>query len=161
MPTPPCLDLPSQRVSWRCKFYITEFTFLLGYPILCNYCKQLPMQTFLIVYLLKQCLIVSSLRIQLEGWGVKIPLPYGNQCLQNHIHELIALSSVNLTGKIEMKGTEVPNPRRSSACDCTCVLTRIDHCLVTLSCLPCACLCKVCSRISDALSQALCNLSLA
>ena len=26
------------------------------------------------------------------------------------------------TGKI--KGTEVPNPRRSSACDCTCVLTR-------------------------------------
>ena len=29
-----------------------------------------------------------------------------------------------------MKGTEVPNPRRSSACDCTCVLTRIDHCLV-------------------------------
>ena len=49
----------------------------------------------------------------------------------------------------------------SSACDCTCVLTRIDHCLVTLSCLPCACLCKVCSRISDTLSQALCNLSLA
>ena len=29
-----------------------------------------------------------------------------------------------------MKGTEVPNPRRSSACDCTCVLTRIDHCLM-------------------------------
>ena len=29
-----------------------------------------------------------------------------------------------------MKGTEVPNPRCSSACDCTCVLTRIDHCLV-------------------------------
>ena len=29
-----------------------------------------------------------------------------------------------------MKGTEVPNPRHSSACDCTCVLTRIDHCLV-------------------------------
>ena len=57
-----------------------------------------------------------------------------------------------------MKGTEVSNPRRSSACDCTCVLTRTDHCLVTLSC---ACLCKVHSRISDALSQALCNLSLA
>ena len=37
-----------------------------------------------------------------------------------------------------MKGTEVPNPRRSSACDSTCVLTRIDHCLVTLSGLPCA-----------------------
>ena len=39
-----------------------------------------------------------------------------------------------------------------------------EHCLVTLSCLPCAlfrsCPCKVCSRVSDALSQALCNLSL-
>ena len=62
----------------------------------------------------------------------------------------------------------MPNPRRSSACDCTCVLTRIDHCLVTLSCLPCTfCfvpayrVCKVRSRISDALSQAFCNLSLA
>ena len=32
-----------------------------------------------------------------------------------------------------MKGTEVPNPRRSSACDCTCVLTRIDHCLMNNS----------------------------
>ena len=41
------------------------------------------------------------------------------------------------------------------------VLTRIDHCLMTLSCLPCACLCKVHSLISDTLSQALCNLSLA
>ena len=61
-----------------------------------------------------------------------------------------------------MKGTEVPNPRRSSACDCW---LEIDHCLVTLSCLPyalfCSCPCKVCSRVSDALSQALCNLSLA
>ena len=28
----------------------------------------------------------------------------------------------------------MPNPRRSSACDCTCVLTRTDHCLVTPSC---------------------------
>ena len=26
-----------------------------------------------------------------------------------------------------MKGTEVPNPRRSSACDCTCVLTRLSR----------------------------------
>ena len=64
-----------------------------------------------------------------------------------------------------MKGTEVPNPQRSSACDCTCVLTRIDHYLVTLSRLPyalfCSCLYKVRSRISDALSQALFNLSLA
>ena len=66
-----------------------------------------------------------------------------------------------------MKGTIVPNPRRSSACDCTCVLTRIDHCLVTLSCLPCAfCfvpaywgpVCKVRSRIPDAFSQALVQL---
>ena len=31
-----------------------------------------------------------------------------------------------------MKGTEVPNPRRSSGCDCTYVLTRINHCLITL-----------------------------
>ena len=30
----------------------------------------------------------------------------------------------------------MPNPQRSSACDCTCVLTRIDHCFVTLSSLP-------------------------
>ena len=40
----------------------------------------------------------------------------------------------------------------------------IDHCLVTLSCLPflfCFCQCKVHSRVSDALWQALCNLSLA
>ena len=29
-----------------------------------------------------------------------------------------------------MKGTEVPNPQRSSACDSTCVSTRIDHYLV-------------------------------
>ena len=58
----------------------------------------------------------------------------------------------------------MPNPRRSSACDCTCVLTRIDHCLVTLSCLPCAfCFVPAYAKfvISDALSQALCNLSLA
>ena len=27
----------------------------------------------------------------------------------------------------------MPNPRRSSACDCTCVLTRIDHCLMNNS----------------------------
>ena len=51
-----------------------------------------------------------------------------------------------------MKGTEVPNPWRRSACDCTCVLTRTDHCthcsvpayeqfaprFQTLTCLPCA-----------------------
>ena len=27
----------------------------------------------------------------------------------------------------------MPNPRCSSACDCTCVLTRMDHCLVNNS----------------------------
>ena len=66
---------------------------------------------------------------------------------------------------LEMKATEVPNPRCSSACDCTCVLTRNQslsrdshachaHCFVPAQC-------KVRSRVSDALSQALCNLSLA
>ena len=31
-----------------------------------------------------------------------------------------------------MKGTEVSNLRRSSACDCTCVLTRIEtRCIVS------------------------------
>ena len=30
----------------------------------------------------------------------------------------------------------VPNPRHSSTCDCTCLLTGIDHSLVTLSYLP-------------------------
>ena len=38
----------------------------------------------------------------------------------------------------QQKGTEVPNPRHTSACDCTCKLSRIDYCLVTLSGLPCA-----------------------
>ena len=37
---------------------------------------------------------------------------------------------------VEMKGTEVPNPRRISACDCTCVLTRLscDSCLLCAFC---------------------------
>ena len=35
--------------------------------------------------------------------------------------------------QITMKGTEVPNPQCSSACDCTCVLTGINHCLVNNS----------------------------
>ena len=65
-----------------------------------------------------------------------------------------------------MKSTEVPNSRRSSACDCTCALTRIDHCLLTLSCLPCA-FCFVPAYAEFAhefltpLSLALCNLSFA
>ena len=63
-----------------------------------------------------------------------------------------------------MKGTEVPNPRRSSACDCACVLTRIDHCLVNNrschACQMCLVLCKVCSRVSEALLLVLRTLSL-
>ena len=60
-----------------------------------------------------------------------------------------------------MKGTEVPNPRRSSAHDCTCVLTRnrsLSHDSL-MRILFCSCPCKVRSRVSDALSQALRNLS--
>ena len=65
-----------------------------------------------------------------------------------------------------MKGTEVPNPRRRSACDCTCVLTRNwslsrDTLMLAMYILFCSCPCKVRSRVSDALSQTLCNLSLA
>ena len=67
-----------------------------------------------------------------------------------------------------MKGTEVPNPQRSSACDCacdcTCVLTRnrslsYDSFMLAMRILFCSCPCKVRSRVSDTLSQALCNLS--
>ena len=66
--------------------------------------------------------------------------------------------------RTKMKGTEVLNPRHSSACDCTCVLTKIDHCLVTLSCLPCA-FCfvpahaKFAHKFFDALSQAFVELT--
>ena len=71
-----------------------------------------------------------------------------------------------LNTPIPMKGTEVPNPQRNSACDCTCVLTRNwslsrDSLMLAMCILFCSCLCKVCSWVSDALSQALCNSSLA
>ena len=61
--------------------------------------------------------------------------------------------------KCSMKGTEVPNPRRSSACDCTCVLTRNrslsrDSLRLAMRILFCSCPCKVNSRVSDTLSQA-------
>ena len=62
----------------------------------------------------------------------------------------------------EMKDTEVPNPRHRSACDCTCVLTRNrspSRDSLMLAMRICFCLCKVHSRICDALWQALCNLS--
>ena len=60
----------------------------------------------------------------------------------------------------------MPNPRRSSACDCTCVLTRNrslshDYLVLAMRILFCSCPCKVRSRVSDTLSKALCNLSLA
>ena len=66
----------------------------------------------------------------------------------------------------QMKGTEVPNPRRSSACDCTCVLIRNrtlshDSLMLGMRILFCSCLRKVRSRVSDTLSKTLCNLSLA
>ena len=50
--------------------------------------------------------------------------------------------------QLQMKGTEVPNPQRSSACDCTCVLTRNR----SLSCdsliLAMRIVCKVYSEVS-------------
>ena len=60
----------------------------------------------------------------------------------------------------------MPNPWRSSACDCTCVLTRNrslsrDSLMLAMCILFCSCPCKVRSRVSGTLSQALCNLSLA
>ena len=60
----------------------------------------------------------------------------------------------------------MPNPRWSSACDCTCMLTRNrslshDSLMLAMRILFCSCPCKVHSRVSDALSQALYNLSLA
>ena len=61
------------------------------------------------------------------------------------------------SGPAVMKGTEVPNPRRSSACDCTCVLSRNrsrDSLLLAMRILFCFCLCKVCSRVSDAFWKA-------
>ena len=69
-----------------------------------------------------------------------------------------------LNTPIPMKGTEVPNPQRNSACDCTCVLTRnwsLSRDSLMLAMRIVLFLCKVCSWVSDALSQALCNSSLA
>ena len=60
-----------------------------------------------------------------------------------------------------MKGTEVPNPWPSSACDCTYVMTRnqslsLDSLRLAMRILFFSC---PCSQVSDALSQALCNLA--
>ena len=53
-------------------------------------------------------------------------------CMSSLLHVLLRIPIFFQASKLTsiMKGTEVPNPQRSSACDCTCVLTRIDHCLV-------------------------------
>ena len=68
---------------------------------------------------------------------------------------------------VEMKGTEVPNPRCSSALDCTCCYVhsvlflrmhslykvfRLSHALYILSC---SFLCTVCSKVSDSLMFAM------
>ena len=61
----------------------------------------------------------------------------------------------------------VPNPRRSSACDCTCVLTRIDHCLVNYrscrACQMCSVFVLTCAKsahVFQKLSYSLCGLRL-
>ena len=79
-----------------------------------------------------------------QGFGTSVPFIRA-AALHNSISKNSEFSLDWIYSSIGMKGTEVPNPRRSNACDCTCVLTRIDHCLVTLmlamhilfcSCLP-------------------------
>ena len=101
--------------------------------------------------------------------------PHHDFLSYTHCHEYVLLVATI------MKGTEVPNPRRSSACNCTCchahsvfllpmhsllkgfrfshVLCILSRSLLVMHILFCSCLCKVCSRVSDALSQALCNFS--
>ena len=76
---------------------------------------------------------------------------------------LNSVNVINVSNAILMKGTVVPNPWRITACYCSCVLTRPsrDSLMLAMRILFCSCLCKVRSRISYALSQALCNLSLA
>ena len=56
-----------------------------------------------------------------------------------------------------MKGTEVPNPQRSSAVIVHVCWLENRSLSRDSPCLPCALFCS--SRVSDALSQALCNLS--
>ena len=63
--------------------------------------------------------------------------------------KVLVASLINTKLQLQMKGTEVPNPRRSSACDCTCVLTRIDHCLVNNS------IHDVCSRVDMYISNSM------
>ena len=119
----------------------------ISYVFFCFFFVILKWQTLLLCLLLTIPLYISQ-GFNYLGYTLHLPSTQPS-------HIVYCTTKIRLV----MKGTEVPNPRRSSARDCTCVLTRIDHCLVTLSCLPCAlfcsCLCKVRSRISDALSQAL------
>ena len=53
-----------------------------------------------------------------------------------------------------MKGTEVPNPRHSSAC----IVLVCSLQLITVHILFCSFLCTVCSKVSDSLMLALCIL---
>ena len=106
-------------------------------------CLRLPAQILDCCFPLLRTIMINSLT------------PGFLECLVIYILQSICIAT-NV-----MKGTEVPNPRRNSACDCTCVLTRIDHCLMTFSCLPCTLFCSCLCKVSDALSQDLCNLSLA
>ena len=64
--------------------------------------------------------------------------------LSQHLVKVIGWSST----KCKMKGTEVPNPQRSSAWDYTCVLTKnrslsCDSLILAMRILFCFCLCKV------------------
>ena len=51
------------------------------------------------------------------------------QCIHNAGYKSRSTHTCISNHTSTMKGNEVLNPWRSSACDCTCVLTRIDHSL--------------------------------
>jgi len=79
-------------------------------------------------------------------------LPLTTLCVDDDEGSIKAISSL-LT---EMKGTEVPNPQRSSACGYTCVLTRNrslsrDSLILAMRILFYFCLCKIRSQVYDAL----------
>ena len=71
-----------------------------------------------------------------EVWKYK----YGNRCkeVRTKVTETTRMETEQKWEEKLPQWKALKNPRRSSACDCTCVLTRIDHCFVTFSCLPCA-----------------------
>ena len=53
----------------------------------------------------------------------------GNSALTKFVAAGGCMNYLFVIDAILIKGTAVPNPRRSSACDCSCVLSRIDHVL--------------------------------